>query len=124
MKGKSVRIEADPSKMGRAISNLVKNALAYGFEESTILITVEAANEKEVTVTIQNDGPNIPKEFQDKIFDKFYRMDEARSTQTGGSGLGLVITKKIIESHQGKISLTSYNNQTTFTIFLPTIHTN
>ena len=70
-------------------------------------------------IYIQNKGKTIPKQKLDSIFEKFFRLDEARRTNTGGAGLGLAIAKEIVTLHGGKISAVSENEETTFCVSLP-----
>lgn len=114
-------IEADGEKIGRSIGNIIKNALTYSQVDSQILLEVSQSDEFAI-VTCQNFGKTIPKEMQKNIFDKFYRLDRARSAETGGSGLGLAIAKDLIEAHQGRISVASHEGETTFTVELPLNH--
>ena len=92
----------DGDKLARAFDNLLKNAINYSFENTNIEIDIKKDEEK-INILFKNKGNKIPEFKLDKIFDKFYRLDEARSTSTGGAGLGLAITKEIIELHNGKI---------------------
>ena len=72
-----------------------------------------------MVVTIQNQGPTIPADKLSAIFEKFYRLDSARSTRTGGAGLGLAIAKEIVELHGGEIRVTSDEKATRFFVILP-----
>lgn len=111
-------VSADPDKLGRVFTNLMKNALAYSFEQTPIEITI-ARTESDAIIRFKNQGPDIPEEMQGAVFDKFYRIDNSRSSQTGGSGLGLSISKEIVLAHKGDIQLRSKDNQTLFEIHLP-----
>lgn len=111
-------IYADPDKLARVFNNIMKNAIAYGFDNTTIEITA-AYQEQNVLITFRNRGNTIPQHRLETIFDKFYRLDDARSTSTGGSGLGLAIAKSIVTSHGGSISAESKDGNTVFTILLP-----
>ena len=113
-----LRIEADPDKIARVFNNILKNAIAYSYKNTVIKI---AAFEEEdyVAVTISDKGTTIPNENLRMIFDKFYRLDEARSTNTGGAGLGLAIAKEIVFAHDGEIIVTSNEEETCFKIRLP-----
>ena len=113
-----VRISADPEKLARVFNNLLKNAAAYSSVGTVITIDLHHCGEI-AKVTITNHGKTIPKEKLARIFDKFYRLDEARSPDTGGAGLGLAIAKKIVTLHGGEISVTSENSITTFSVILP-----
>lgn len=75
-----------------------------------------------MVVTIQNQGPTTPADKLSAIFEKFYRMDEARTSDTGGAGLGLAIAKEIVTLHGGTITVESHENTTTFTVALPILH--
>ena len=70
-------------------------------------------------ISVANFGKTIPKQKLDSIFEKFYRLDDARSTNTGGAGLGLAIAKEIVTAHGGSISVSSEKQVTTFTVVLP-----
>ncbi len=108
----------DPDKLARVFNNILKNAVAYSLENTEITVQ---AKKKENTVEIQfqNHGVMIPPEKLDSIFEKFYRLDSARSTNTGGAGLGLAIAKEIVAAHGGTIRAQSDPDYTTFTISLP-----
>ena len=97
-----IMIFADGDKLARAFDNLLKNAINYSFENTEIEIKVNEEDEK-INILFRNRGEKIPEYKLDKIFEKFYRGDSARSSSTGGAGLGLAITKEIIELHGGKI---------------------
>ena len=108
----------DPAKLARVFNNILKNAAAYSDPNTEILIRGERW-EDGVAVTIQNQGPAIPAEKLSAIFEKFYRTDEARASDTGGAGLGLAIAKEIVALHGGTITAESRENTTTFTVTLP-----
>lgn len=124
--GKQVQVEADenltyygdPDKLARVFNNIMKNAIAYSFENSTITIHA-ASSANNIIITFENQGDQIPEQRLNSIFDKFYRLDEARSTSTGGSGLGLAIAKSIVNAHGGEITAESNDTRTIFTITLP-----
>lgn len=111
-------VEGDSTKLVRVFNNLLKNASAYGFEGRPIEMTV-VVKEEVLEIIVRNQGNTIPPEKLTVIFDKFYRLDSARSTNSGGAGLGLAIAKEIVEAHQGNIGATSENNSTTFYVLLP-----
>ena len=92
----------DGDKLARAFDNLLKNAINYSYENTTIEIELEQKEEK-IAIVFKNKGDKIPEYKLDKIFEKFYRGDDSRASSTGGAGLGLAITKQIIQLHQGKI---------------------
>lgn len=123
--GKHVEIQAaediaiygDSDKLARVFNNILKNAIAYGEENSSIVISAELQDHTAV-IQFANKG-TIAKEKLESIFEKFYRIDDARSTATGGAGLGLAIAKDIITLHGGTIEAHSDQSQTVFTIILP-----
>jgi len=112
-----ITISGDSDKLARVFNNILRNAIAYGEENSTILISAELQAHAAV-IRFENKG-TIAKERLESIFEKFYRIDDARSTATGGAGLGLAIAKDIITLHGGTIEAHSDQSQTTFTIILP-----
>lgn len=108
----------DPVKLARVFNNILKNAAAYSYPDSEISISAQQ-QEGCVVITFQNQGPTIPVEKLTDIFEKFYRMDAARATDTGGAGLGLSIAKEIVMAHGGEITAQSKDETTTFTVSLP-----
>ncbi|MGE7987518.1 sensor histidine kinase [Lysinibacillus fusiformis] len=113
-----ITIYADGNKLARVFNNILKNAMAYSDPNSTIEIS--AKNEdNETFISFSNTGKTIPPEKLKMIFEKFYRLDNARSTQTGGAGLGLAISNEIVEAHGGTITATSSNEKTIFTVMIP-----
>ena len=114
----SLILHVDPELIARAVQNLLSNAVKYGKDGKQILVFVEK-REEEVAISVQNYGLVIPKESLGQIFDKFYRVEESRSRKTGGTGLGLNITKEIILLHGGTIQAQSDVDGTIFTVTLP-----
>jgi len=110
-------IYGNPEKLARVFNNILKNAVAYSPDNSVIEITAAVSGDM-VSVVFTNEG-SIPKDNLSSIFDKFYRLDYARSSDTGGAGLGLAIAKEIIVSHGGRIFADSDGNHTSFTVELP-----
>lgn len=111
--------QIDESKITQVISNLVENAIKYNKFEGWVHVSLNA-DYQYFYVRIEDSGIGIPKESQDKIFNRFYRVDKARSRETGGTGLGLAIVQEIILMHKGIIKLYSEENQgTTFTVRIP-----
>ena len=111
-------IYADPEKIARVFGNILKNAVAYSYPHTKITVSAIQA-ENHIVITFQNKGKTIPAEKLSSIFDKFYRLDEARISDTGGTGLGLAIAKEIILLHGGTIEAHSENETVTFTVKLP-----
>ena len=108
---------ADGDKLARSFGNLLKNAISYSYENTVIEIEM-IDNEDNIEVICKNKGATIPEYKLERIFDKFYRADESRGTNSGGAGLGLAITKEIIELHNGTISANSENETIEFVINL------
>ena len=107
----------DGDKLARAFGNLLKNAISYSFENTTIYINLEEKDNK-IFISFKNKGEKIPKYKLDKIFDKFYRGDQSRTSVTGGAGLGLAITKEIIELHDGIITVKNDDEYIEFNMVL------
>lgn len=103
----------------RAISNLLSNALHHTARGGTIVVTVKMLDDDQVSITIENPGAEIVPSHIANLFDRFYRIDPARLHSSEGAGLGLAITKSIVEAHQGNISVTSEQGITRFVIKLP-----
>ncbi|HHW00594.1 MAG TPA: vancomycin resistance histidine kinase VanS [Clostridiaceae bacterium] len=108
----------DADKLARVFNNILKNAIAYSYENSIIDISARQ-EDKNIVITFTNKGNPIPQAKLETIFEKFYRLDSARSTNTGGAGLGLAIAKEIVNAHDGTISVESNTECTTFTVKLP-----
>ncbi len=107
----------DGDKLARAFGNLIKNAINYSYENTEIEINIIQENDK-INLIFKNKGDKIPEYKLDKLFDKFYRVDESRASTTGGTGLGLAITKEIIELHNGTISVKNDDEYIEFSIKL------
>ena len=108
----------DADKLARVFSNILKNAAAYSHPGTEIRITAEELRGF-INISFQNKGDAIPAEKLPALFDKFYRLDEARISDTGGTGLGLAIAKEIVLLHGGNIQVSSDNDTVTFTVGLP-----
>ncbi|MGN4125876.1 sensor histidine kinase [Lysinibacillus sphaericus] len=113
-----IQIFADANKLARVFNNIFKNAIAYSDDNSTIEISAENVMDQTI-ITFTNKGKAIPPQKLEMIFEKFYRLDSSRSTQTGGAGLGLAIANEIIVAHGGSISATSNDDNTVFTVQIP-----
>ncbi len=116
--GEDLTVSADPGKLARVFNNILKNAAAYSYPNTEIYISAQE-EEGMITICIQNEGPTIPAEKLSTIFEKFYRMDDARTSDSGGFGLGLAIAKEIVLLHGGSIAAQSADHVTSFTISLP-----
>ena len=109
----------DADKLSRVFNNILKNAVAYSYDNCAIEISTAQQRDNDVVITFTNQGDPIPREKLDMIFEKFFRLDSARSSHTGGAGLGLAIAKEIVVAHGGKITASSDAQKTTFTVVLP-----
>ncbi|MCI8549107.1 MAG: cell wall metabolism sensor histidine kinase WalK [Lachnospiraceae bacterium] len=117
-----VLAELDKTKFTLAISNLVENAVKYNNQDGWVKVSLNA-DHKFFYVKVADNGIGIPEEAQEHVFERFYRVDKARSREAGGTGLGLAITKSIIYSHHGAIKLYSREGEgTTFTVRVPLIY--
>ena len=110
-------ITADGNLLARLFDNLINNAIKYGAEGKKVIVKVDATDTI-VTVSVTNFGYVIPKDELPLLFEKFYRVEQSRSTNTGGTGLGLAIAKNIVDMHGGTIGVTSDLNGTVFTVKL------
>ena len=110
-------VYADLGKIQQVLYNLINNAIKYGAEGKKVLVQVLAKDDT-VTVSVTNYGYVIPAEELPLIFNKFYRVEQSRSSKTGGTGLGLAIAKNIVDMHGGTISVASDLNGTVFTVKL------
>lgn len=108
----------DADKLARVFNNILKNAIAYSYENGVIDIAAEE-QDKNIVITFTNHGNPIPQEKLETIFEKFFRLDTSRSTNTGGAGLGLAIAKEIVNAHGGNIFVQSNTEKTVFTVVLP-----
>lgn len=107
----------DGDKLARVFNNILRNAIAYSEQDS--LIELSCHLEEALIITLSNTGSTIPENELDRIFEKFYRLDAARASTTGQSGLGLAIAWDIVKAHQGTIKAFSDQNKTSFVITLP-----
>lgn len=114
----SLPIQGDPEKLARVFQNLLKNAASYSYPNSPILLTA-AEQGNNIRLTVENQGKTIPSYRLESIFEKFFRLDESRSTDSGGAGLGLAIAREIVTLHHGSIEATSQQEHTVFTVLLP-----
>lgn len=142
----NIELLCDPAKMERVFDNLIRNAVNYSYPNTEILLSLEASPgasadhtsaaapaesgaeaavsvkntaPPRVLITVSNHGRTIPPDKLNRIFEQFFRLDSSRATATGGDGLGLAISKEIVELHGGFISAASENERITFTVMLP-----
>lgn len=114
-----LRIWGDEELLVTALRNLIDNAIAYSPEHTRVVVSTRPAGES-VEISISDQGIGIPEEAQERIFERFFRVDTARSRATGGTGLGLAIVKHVAASHAGEVSVWSKEGSgSTFTLRLP-----
>ena len=113
-------VRADADRLEQVLGNLVDNAIKYGRPQGSVTVGGSAREGGQVEVFVQDDGPGIPPEALERVFERFYRVDKARSREQGGTGLGLAIVKHIIQSHGGRVWATSQvGHGATFYFTLP-----
>jgi two-component system, OmpR family, phosphate regulon sensor histidine kinase PhoR len=100
-------VSADADRLEQVLGNLVDNAIKYGRANGAVTIGGSAKDGGQVEVFVQDDGPGIPPEALERVFERFYRVDKARAREQGGTGLGLAIVKHIIQTHGGRVWATS-----------------
>jgi len=111
--------EVDEVKLSLAITNLIENAIKYNIDDGWVRVSLNA-DHKYFFIKVSDSGIGIPEDAQDSIFERFYRVDKARSRETGGTGLGLAITKNAIQMHRGAIKVYSKEGEgTTFNVRIP-----
>jgi two-component system phosphate regulon sensor histidine kinase PhoR len=116
-----IKVHINPSLMEQALVNLIDNAVKYSDDEKSITVSVTQES-NETVISVQDHGIGIEKEHLDRLFERFYRVDKARSRKMGGSGLGLSIVKNIASAHKGKVTVQSTPSVgSTFKIHLPGI---
>jgi two-component system sensor histidine kinase SenX3 len=114
-----LQVIGDKQQLVTAVNNLIDNAVAYSPKHTRVAVGVRE-REDSVEITVSDQGIGIPEDEQARIFERFYRVDPARSRQTGGTGLGLSIVKHIAAAHRGSVSVwSSHGAGSTFTLRLP-----
>jgi heavy metal sensor kinase len=104
--GQPVWVEGDRARMKQVVVNLLDNALKYTPEGGVVNLTV-AARDNRAVMEVSDTGPGIPQELLNRVFERFFRLDKARSREGGGAGLGLSIVRSICAAHHGRVELTS-----------------
>lgn len=111
---------ADENRLEQVLANLVDNAIKYGRQYGSVLVSGKSLDGDKIEIFVQDDGPGIPAESLDRVFERFYRVDKARSREQGGTGLGLSIVKHIVQNHGGEVWAKSEPGKgTTFFFTLP-----
>ncbi len=111
---------ADRKRISQVITNLIVNSLKYGVSGGTTEVSISVLNKQKILVRIIDNGRGIEEEHIPRLFERFYRVDKARSKSLGGTGLGLAIVKHIVQSHRGQLQLNSkITKGSTFTVTLP-----
>ncbi len=116
--GQKLFVYGNPDSLKTIFNNLLSNAVKYTEKGGQILIGMKKEGDRAV-IQIEDTGIGIPSEELPYIFERFYRTDKSRSTETGGTGIGLTITRKLVQAHGGAITAASGKQRTIFTVFLP-----
>jgi two-component system phosphate regulon sensor histidine kinase PhoR len=116
----TIEAQADPVRLRQVLSNLIDNAIKYGRSPGKIRISARPISSAMIEVAVSDDGPGIPMEAQPRIFERFFRVDRARSREQGGTGLGLAIVKNVVQAHGGEVRVVSTPGEgATFLFTLP-----
>lgn len=119
-----LKVRGDEELLTTALRNLVDNAVAYSPESTRVVIATRQSDDDHVEISVTDQGIGIPEADLERIFERFYRVDPARSRQTGGTGLGLAIVKHVATKHDGEVSVWSREGSgSTFTLRLPLLKT-
>jgi two-component system, OmpR family, phosphate regulon sensor histidine kinase PhoR len=111
---------ADPERLRQVLWNLIDNAIKYGRAAGHVVIRGRVVDAEQVELSVRDDGPGIPLDAKERIFERFYRVDKARSREQGGTGLGLAIVKNLVQAHRGTVRVeTAPGAGTEFFITLP-----
>jgi two-component system phosphate regulon sensor histidine kinase PhoR len=115
-----IMVSADPGRIEQVLANLVNNAIKYGHRQGRVTVRARDREDGFAEIAVEDNGPGIPEEAIERIFERFYRLDKARSREQGGTGLGLSIAKHIVQSHGGKLWVVSQPGRgATFYFTLP-----
>ena len=116
----ALEARADGGRLRQVLSNLIDNAIKYGREQGRVQVGATALGAGWVQVFVRDDGPGIPAEARERVFERFFRVDKARARSQGGTGLGLAIVKNLVLAHGGEVRLESADGRgTTFYFKLP-----
>ena len=116
-------ISGNIDEINQVFVNLLENAIKYGFDNSNVIVRIEQLKNKEIRVSVINNGEGIPDKYIERLTERFFRVDKARSRKIGGTGLGLAIVKHILIKHRAQLSINSIPNQeTNFSITFPIIN--
>ncbi|MCR5792418.1 MAG: HAMP domain-containing histidine kinase [Lachnospiraceae bacterium] len=113
-----IYMNCDPDKMSRVFDNLIRNAVSYSYADTEVNCVLKKSGDN-VVIKVQNHGKTISEEKLNRIFDQFFRLDDARNSTTGGAGLGLAIAKEIVELHGGAIFVRSADESVLFEVAFP-----
>ncbi|MFG2551283.1 sensor histidine kinase [Streptomyces sp. NPDC048581] len=116
----SLRLRLDPQRIRQVLDNLLTNAAVHTPIGTEVSVAVSMANDT-AQVRIADAGPGIPPADRQRVFDRFYRVDKARSRDRGGSGLGLAVAQSLVHAHGGRIDVTSEPGATVFTVTIPLV---
>ena len=113
-------VKADPDRLRQVLANLIDNAIKYGRADGTVRAEAKPVAGNKIEISVSDDGPGIPAGAKDRLFERFYRADKARSREQGGTGLGLAIVKHVVQAHGGEITVTSeLGKGSTFSFTIP-----
>ena len=116
-------ISGNIDEINQVFVNLLENAIKYGFDNTNVIVRIEQLKNKEIKVSVINNGEGIPDKYIERLTERFFRVDKARSRKIGGTGLGLAIVKHILIKHRAQLSINSIPNQeTNFAITFPLIN--
>lgn len=118
-----ITVRGDATQLHQVLANLLSNARKHTDPGTTVVTGVMLSADGSAVVTVTDNGPGIPKDFQGRIFSRFARADAARSGSEGTSGLGLSIVEAIVSAHGGSVEVTSRPGRTEFALRLPAVNT-